>query len=247
MLTPGTCVGCLPPVWWWRALWRPHGQAQLPGLRVGSIPLSSAHCLPPTSIQDTGAGTAWGPGTISPTSMVPGQQPGMGAGTDGVLTGDGLSKLGSRIGPSSPPGLWPAPSCSPWAAAVDEPHKAPWGCTGRLGAMGGESEELWAAGPAQGHAGGARQPRGCRGSSAQTPETLRWDGPKKGTQGSSGRTRGHPSGLGHVHPPGMHSHWTWTCGDMHIPAMHSHRTCTRTLGGQGWVHRVLDTRDCLTQ
>lgn len=40
-----------------------------------SIPLSPAHHLPPTSIQDSGSGTAWGPGTISLTSVMPGQQP----------------------------------------------------------------------------------------------------------------------------------------------------------------------------
>lgn len=217
----------------------------------GSIPLSPAQHLPPMSIQDPGPGTAWGPGTIPSTSVVPGQQLGTGPGTDRVLPGDGLSGAGSRIGPSNPPELCTAPSCSPWAAAVGDPPKS-GSCMGLVGGHGGRVRgaagscpgTCWRARQAPGRRGVAlcpasvpHSPGGAAGEGTRprvlcsvrallrNPGTPQWEGPKKGAQETSGRSRGHPCApSGHAQPlapdtrthhPGHVHPWTCTSLDMH--------------------------------
>ena len=87
----------------------------------------------------------------------------------------------------------------------------------------------------------------CVGS-ARSPRTPQEEGPKKGAQGTSGRSRGHPQGLGHEHP--------WLCtatahGHTHSPSrtrapLDMHIPDTHIPTAVGRAHPALDTHNCWT-
>lgn len=152
--------------------WRPHGQAQLPGVCVGWRQHLAAPCPPPPTHIHPGLRDS--PGTrdhlLSSTSTVLGQQPGTGASADGVLPGDGLSRAGSRVGPSNPSGLCPAPSCSPWATAVGDSPKSGC-CIGWVGGHGGRVSRVARVLPGDVLEGQEQPPR-CRGLPRARPLAL---------------------------------------------------------------------------